>query len=276
MLRSLDIITSIESYHASQAIGNSDLTLINRSIDHYLAKNDEDRSDAMILGQAFHDMILSNHLFHNKFAVIPSTITRKAGKEYELFKEESKGKQMLSGKDMTAITWMRESVLGHPKASLLLNPEYGVAEGSFFYKIDDVKCKCRPDFINTKFKCLVDLKTTRSATPDDFARSVASYRYHVQAAWYLDGVKTAMPDIFEEYNTFLFVTVETKSPYSVCVFELVPEAIAEGRRQYMKDLNKYKDYLANKENLNYFRGISDEILVIQLPTWAYYKDSDLT
>jgi hypothetical protein len=85
-----------------------------------------------------------------------------------------------------------------------------------------------------------------------------------------------MPDIFEEYNTFLFVTVETKSPYSVCVFELAPEAIAEGRRQYMKDLNKYKDYLANKENLNYFRGISDEILVIQLPTWAYYKDSDLT
>jgi exodeoxyribonuclease VIII len=251
-------------------ISNSDLTLINKSIDHFLLKAERDSSDAQELGQAFHDMILTPDIFESKYIKIPEEIKIRKGKEWDIFNTENKDKKIISKEDWRKLLLMQSSFINHPKAYLLLND--GKAEQTYCYEVDDVKCKCRPDFVNTKYGCLIDIKTTASALLDDFSRSMASYRYHVQAAWYLDGVNKCSNVQFER---FIFIAIETKHPFSVCIYDLGNESIEEGRRQYRKDLNKYKDYLANKDNKEYFTGVSQDIITIQLPTWAFYKNMEL-
>jgi hypothetical protein len=262
---------SIEEYHKTPRISNSDLTLINKSIDHFLFKSERESSDAQELGQAFHDGILSPHIFKNKYVKMPEDIKVRRGKEWDIFLTENKDKKIISKEDWRKLLAMQASFINHPKAHLLLND--GKAEDTFYYELDGIQCKCRPDFTNTKYNCLIDLKTTTSALLDDFSRSVASYRYHVQAAWYLDGVNMFVGE--ERFDKFIFIAIETKPPFSVCIYELGNESIEEGRRQYKKDLNKYKEYLENKNNKNYFTGVSQEIITIQLPTWAFYKNMEL-
>lgn len=262
---------SIEEYHKLPYISNSDLTLINKSIDHFLLKAEKETSDAQELGQAFHDMILSPDIFDEKYIKMPEEIKVRRGKEWDIFITENKNKKIISKEDWRKLSLMQLNFKKHPRAYLLLNN--GKAEQTYYYEVDDVQCKCRPDFVNTKYSCLIDLKTTTNALLDDFSRSVASYRYHVQAAWYLDGVNKCTSEM--QFDRFIFIAVETKHPFSVCIYDLGNESIEEGRRQYKKDLNKYKEYLANKDNKEYFTGISQDIITIQLPTWAFYKNIEL-
>lgn len=261
---------SIEDYHNLPHISNSDLSLINKSIDHWLKKRERESSEAMELGQLFHDLILSPEIFKETYVEMPSEIKVRRGKEWEKFTSENEGKKIISKEESRKLTRMHQSLLEHPKAPLLF--EVGEAEKSFLYEIDGIKCRCRPDFLNTKYNLLVDIKTTKSAMPDDFARSIAGNRYHVQAAWYLDGVNRCLNT---NMTKFIFVAVETQSPYSVCIYDLGEESIEEGRRQYIKDLDKVRNYLENKDKGDYFKGISSDIITLQLPTWAFYKNMDL-
>jgi exodeoxyribonuclease VIII len=267
----LGVDISINDYHALPHISNSDLTHINKSIEHWLRKNERERSDAMDLGQMFHDLILSPEIFKTNYVEMPSEIKVRRGKEWEKFQDENKGKEVITREENRKLVRMHQSFLEHPKAPLLF--ETGEAERSFTYEIDEIKCRCRPDFINTKYNIILDLKTTKSAIPDEFARSMAGNRYHVQAAWYLDGVNKCLGT---DINKFLFVAVETTSPYSVCIYDLGEESIEEGRRQYKKDLEKVRHYFDNRDKEDYYRGISGDIITLQLPTWAFYKNMELT
>jgi hypothetical protein len=262
---------SIQDYHSDPRISNSDLTLINKSIDHYLNKAEREVNDDFIFGQVVHDMILSPDIFDQVYIAQPEHIKRRAGKEWDYFVNQNPDKTILDQKTIVKLEAIKENFIKHPKASLLLKD--GMAEESFFYEMAGIKCKCRPDFVNTKYNVLIDLKTTSAIMPDEFARSIASYRYHVQAAWYLDGINQCLEQKFEK---FLFIAIDKKAPYSICIYDLGDESIEEGRRQYLKDLNKYIDYLYNKDKKEYFTGVSSEIVTLQLPTWAFYKNGDLS
>jgi hypothetical protein len=112
---------------------------------------------------------------------------------------------------------------------------------------------------------IVDFKTSITARPEDFARSVANYSYHLQAAWYLDlakrlGLCTS--------PVFLFVVVEKLAPHLVSVIELDSEAIAQGRRLRRKAIDTYQDCMTSGK----WPGYSDEIVPIALPLWAVDED----
>lgn len=269
---------SIEEYHKNEAISNSDLSLINKSINHYLRKQEEEEKEensSLILGQAFHDLILSKEIVSDRYILMPEEIKQKRGKAWEEFKEIAGDKIVLTKAQTDVLDAMEESFLSHPKAKLLIGEGY--AEESFFYRVGGIQCKCRPDFVNTKHNLIVDLKTSRSALPDDFSRSIANYRYHVQAAWYLDGVNRVYEEEEKEerFDKFIFIVVETASPFSVCVYELGTESIEEGRRQYKKDLDKFIEYKMNSHDEKFFKGISSDIITLQLPNWAFYKNIEL-
>jgi hypothetical protein len=112
---------------------------------------------------------------------------------------------------------------------------------------------------------IVDFKTAMSARPEDFARSVANYSYHLQAAWYLELAKELKLDT---NPLFLFVVVEKLAPHLVSVIELDSEAIAEGRRLRRKALDIYQECMTSME----WPGYSDGIVPISLPLWALDDD----
>ena len=157
---------------------------------------------------------------------------------------------------------MRDVVMTHPVAGELFKA--GSAELSGYWQDEptDIRLRFRPDWLtghDRQVTC-IDYKTTISADPDEFVRSVVKYGYHQQAAWYLDGLAANGID----GARFLFVAGEKTPPYPVSVIELDDEAIAEGRR-----LNRIAiDTYARCTDTGIWPAYGDDITLISLPMWA--------
>lgn len=90
----------------------------------------------------------------------------------------------------------------------------------------------RVDWIKQgKRPILVDLKTTRSANPKDFHRSVWDYGYHLQQEWY----KHIYQDATGDEPAFVFVLVESAAPHLVSVIELADNEYGESFPQIGKE-----------------------------------------
>lgn len=164
---------------------------------------------------------------------------------------------------------MRDAVMSHPAAGALLSKLPGQAELSVYWNDSETGalCRCRPDYWRQD-DLLVDLKTTEDASPEGFSKSIANYRYDVQAAYYLDGVNQATG---RKPRQFVFIAVEKKPPYAVGVYTLDAETLMLGRAQYQADLLKYSVCLANDN----WPGYGDKIQKISMPTWHANKNQHL-
>jgi hypothetical protein len=110
----------------------------------------------------------------------------------------------------------------------------------------------------------VDLKTTTDASPAAFARSVATFRYHVQASHYLSGLHGA--------ERFVFIAVEKTAPYAVAVYELDAAAMAAGDELRQRDMRMIADCRATGE----WPGYSDDCQTLSLPKWALTANPTIT
>lgn len=190
--------------------------------------------------------------------------------------ENNPGRIVLSPEVWEQIHAMRDAVMAHPAARAVLTI------------MNDV---------------IGDLKTTEDASPEGFAKSMANYRYDVQAPYYLDGVKKALeqgkcippvegasemsvywvdeatgvlcrcrPDWWRGYpKNFVFIAVEKKPPYAVGVYVLDSASTDIGRAIYQHDLQVYAECLASDK----WPGYGDLVQTINMPTWHANKNSHL-
>jgi exodeoxyribonuclease VIII len=135
----------------------------------------------------------------------------------------------------------------------------GVAESSIFAELLGVNVKCRPDWIHDN-SVLVDLKTTENAGPNAFAKSVANFRYHVQAAFYTDICRESGIDV----KAFVFIAVEKNPPFAVSVYELDSDSIEVGRTLYQRNLETYR----RCRETDHWPAYSTAIETLTLPRWA--------
>jgi hypothetical protein len=252
-------------YHRHPAVSKSHLDRVAKSPAHYWARyRDPDREPeeptaAMVLGSALHTAVLEPHLWKEQYAIPPHAFDRrtKAGKELATaFEAEAQGKTVLHPDDAERIRKMAAAVHSHPASSFLLHLP-GRREASYFWQdsATGLECKCRPDWHSEDRRLIVDVKTTEDASPRGFARSVANFRYHVQAAWYLDGLGA---------EQFLFVCVEKSPPYLVAVYAATPAMVAAGQRVAERDLQT----LAECSATDTWPGYADTIQPIDLPAWC--------
>lgn len=81
-----------------------------------------------------------------------------------------------------------------------------------------VRCKARVDWLRHDFRAIEDLKTTsRSASPEGFARRLYDMGADVQAAFYLRGVWTLSEGSLTRAPEFRWIVAETEAPYCVSV-----------------------------------------------------------
>jgi exodeoxyribonuclease VIII len=178
---------------------------------------------------------------------------------------ENAGRKILTPEDWARLHAMRDAALAHPAAAALLTKVPGRAEQSVFW-VDPLTgelCRCRPDFWRDD-GIVVDVKTTDNASPEGFARSIFDWRYHVQEAFYRDGIEAATGT---PPRAFLFLAVETKAPHAVAVYALDPEAVELGRADYQRDLQRFSDC----SRTDTWPGYGDTIQKIQLPAWAFTR-----
>lgn len=179
---------------------------------------------------------------------------------------------IVTAEEMAQAEAIRDAVMSHPAAGKLLAPGSGVAELSAYWrdKKTGALCRCRPDWWRHD-GIVIDLKTARDASPEGFSKSIQGWRYHVQAAFYLDGIAHAraaggvdMP----APRAFVFIGVEKTAPYAVGVYTLDAQSLEIGRREYREDLATY----AECRGADVWPGYGDKIQSISLPEWRLRQD----
>ena len=257
-------------YHAHPAVSKSHLDLIARSPLHYWARYVDparvapEPTPQMRLGTALHTHVLELSRWDQEIAVAPGDINRrtKEGKEqWAAFEASAAGKTVITADDAETVMAMGRSIMRHPGAAMLLGLA-GKAETTHMWTdaTYGIECKCRPDWLTDDGSIMVDLKTTRDASPRGFRQSIASFRYWVQAGWYMHGVQAATGKRPEQ---FIFVCVESTAPYACAVYAADAEMIERGHEQAMRDLGK----LAVCRAADSWPSYSDQIETISLPGW---------
>jgi len=180
------------------------------------------------------------------------------------------GKCPLLAADWARVEGMAHALRSHPLASALLCRDDVQPEQSLFWQDADfgIWRRARLDSVRHGGRLLVsDYKTARSADPDQFARSVASYGYHQQAAWYLDAVLAVLG---ERDAVFLFVVQEKEPPYLVTVCELDFAASQAAHALNRRAMEVYRDCT----EAGIWPGYTDDVALLSLPAWALRERED--
>jgi hypothetical protein len=126
-------------------------------------------------------------------------------------------------------------------------------------------CKARCDALltDTKLPTILDLKTTRDASEDGFVRSILKFKYHLQAAWYVDGYRV----IAGKDANFVICAIESEPPHGLQLFELDDEWIRLGRNEYLPLVRQFHQCWATDSWPQY----TPEIKVPVIPEWSRKK-----
>lgn len=247
-------------YRQAPGVNISNLKAMRRSPAHYLAKVTAPPSDptpALVFGTLLHRACLEPDKLAGSFAVKPDDIDfrTKAGKEWR----DSQTVPIIDAQQGAALEQASAKVLAHPHASAIL--ARADKEVSVFKKrslTSDLLLKGRLDAVAVDeqgLTTIADIKTCEDASSDAFARSIATFGYAEQAAFYMDLIGASY---------FLFIAVEKYAPYEVAIYCLDEESIALGRERNERHLDTLERCLA----VNEWVGYSPEIETISLPRWA--------
>jgi len=175
----------------------------------------------------------------------------KEGKQlWQEFTEANADKEIITRDQDAQIEAMHRSLMRHPMANHLLTCA-GEAEQQLDWEIDGQPYRGVLDKL-TDSGFIVDIKTTDDASPRGFAYSVRKYRYHVQAAMYLDGVMATGT----KPEAFILIAIEKAPPYLCAVYYLTDSDIEAGREAYKQDVETYRRCMSLNDWLEKF----DELL----------------
>jgi hypothetical protein len=257
-----------DEYHAHPAVGSSQLKKILRSPAHYKAELEEPSATTapQRLGSLIHLAILEPKKFEKQAVICPKFTGKGSRIAAEMWKQENQGKLILQPDEAVMINKIIDSLSQFETGCRLLSQ--GTAEESFFWQdpLTGIVCKCRPDFF--KDGMLVDLKTTVNASPQDFPKSMANLMYHLQAAYYLDGVSYVLG---EPVPKFVILAIEKEAPFAMAAYELDEATLDVGRVLYRRALKRLRQCRLSGE----YPGYPDRILNASLPSWAWPSDASL-
>jgi hypothetical protein len=226
-----------EDYHAIEAVSNSYLSRIAKC--PAAAKIEQEETPAMIIGGAFHSLLLEGQdAFDLRFVVAPILDKRTKEGKAQWAELQATGKTVISKDDNDTMVEMANAVIKHPFAIKCLAE--GRSETSVFWIDEETGfyCKCRPDRIPCgDHGVIVDVKTTQSADKRSFAHTVNRYGYDRQAAFYIDGFNAVCS---AKVDAFIFIAVEKEPPYKVGCYTLSDGDISVGRTKYRDLIEKEK------------------------------------
>ncbi|MEN4053280.1 PD-(D/E)XK nuclease-like domain-containing protein [Sulfurimonas sp. NWX79] len=252
-----------KEYHETKGISSSDFRLLERSPVHLHFKELFKLSGSSLeFGSALHKLVLETDTFHEEFAIAPDLPKNtKAGKEsHAKFLEGLGERTAITKSDYATIEKMALNIKAIAGGLL----KGGVAESSHFAADENgIVRKCRPDYFIEDKGLVIDVKTTKDNSEYGFKKAIYDYRYHRQAAWYIDTLQLNG----KKASRFIFITVEKTAPYIVSIYELDQKAIQRGRDEYQRLLNDYVTYLnTNKANV---------VKSIGLPDWTTATQDEL-
>jgi exodeoxyribonuclease VIII len=230
-----------DEYHAADALSRSDIMKFRKSAHHFNMRHltPFKETEAMALGSLVHTLVLEPHLVESEYYFGQKYDRRtKAGKMHHAQQLElAEGKIFVLPEQQEEAEIMASAVNNDSIASALFK-DCAMEESIFWtHEATGLKLKSRPDarkIVNDKESIIVDLKTTKDASPRKFAWSCVDFGYYWQAAT----LKLALESIGQEMQQFIIVAVENSAPYATAVYVMEQDAI----NQAVADLERW--YLA--------------------------------
>lgn len=256
-----------EVYHSTPGFtSKSELDLINTSPAHFMYARKKPATKSMSLGSAIHSAILEPQVFESEYLLLREVQDRRVA----AYKEAAKNfpaERILTAPEVDLVSSMQESVRINNKARHWLDKP-GFSEVSLFTQCPETGVNVRVRFDRlTEDGYAIDLKSTKSASPEEFSKSIYQYRYHVQDAIYSDAYHW---ETGEQLKGFIFIAVENDTPHVTMVYELDDFSKSIGRSEYRKNLITYAECLEKGSWPAYPTG-DDATDLIALPEWAILR-----
>jgi exodeoxyribonuclease VIII len=189
------------------------------------------------------------------------------GDAWEYFVRRHPGDEHLTAEIYDLARAIAKAVRSNPQASNLLKPgTRGEVSILWTHTAPAIpgwgepyrfECKGRVDYLDQL--AIVDLKNAIDVSPDGFGRAVATYSWHVQAAFYSDGVEAvtgrALP--------YFLLAVEPDPPFVAQVYAVPQWVIDLGRDTYRTWLDRLNICRQTDE----WPGYASSQLQLELPRW---------
>ncbi|WP_339050262.1 PD-(D/E)XK nuclease-like domain-containing protein [Rickettsiella endosymbiont of Xylota segnis] len=241
---------SIEDYHRGPGISRSGLMEFKRSPYHYWYKylnpdyKPEPVTQAQIIGNALHSLILEPNEFEKRYFVIPefNKVTKEGKERWQKIKSELGKKETLTLNQYQTLQHMAASLKKNKLASQLI--ENAEIEQSLYWTDPDtgILCKCRPDILRNNLVC--DLKTAQDGSPRSFQYAAFDYGYYIQAAMVREAIKQLKQKIIKD---FLFLVIEKARPYAISIYQLDEASLDKGYQEFKTLLVRYQHCLESND-----------------------------
>ena len=227
-------------------------------------------SKSMDAGTRAHALVLGKGIEHLELLEFPNYRTDKA--------KDARDAAIASGKvptlphELAEAQEIADAVLGHPTTGGLFAD--GEAEVSMFWVDPEfgIWLRGRMDYLIyvDGRPTIVDFKTSKSAAPDEWDKSVRDFGYYRQDPWYREGLAACLGCEWDEIG-FVFAVVETEPPYLVATYYIsdgspgeygvpAPDDVGLGREQNRIARERYRDCMKS----GIWPGYSEEIERLEL------------
>jgi hypothetical protein len=192
---------------------------------------------------------------------IPEGWTNKPIRE-ERDRIRSLGKLPILTENCTHIRAMIEvahRAIGHCTDLSGITLKDGKPEQTLIWEEHGVWCRARADWLHNDHVLMLDYKTTDNAEPNSWQRIMTNLMYHVQAAWYLRGLKA----LTGRDAKWVFLVQEITPPYACSFVGMPPAFLALGNVICEDAVDKWRDCLAN----HHWPAYSSRIHWAEPPQW---------
>lgn len=233
-------------------VSQSSLKEGRKSMLHMKAAMERDKvpTDPMNLSSALHCGFLEPELMPERVVLWDGK--RRAGKEWEAFKDEHDGKIILTQGYYENLKGMLRRLRRHPEV-LKWNARPGEVEVSQQAEINGVMVKGRVDKLTDD--PIIDLKSSgMDLDKTSFSSHACGQGWHIQGALYCR--------LFNR-TRFILGVVEQTDPWDVMMYEFPPDLLKIGDHQAMMLLSAWKVCCERED----WPGRSDELVMLEIPKW---------
>ena len=134
-------------------------------------------------------------------------------------------------------------------------------------------CRARYDVLHVdeyKNATVYDWKSTADISDRGIERTIAKYRYDIQAAFYLRGLEAIgykVPQL-----SFVFVFFETVAPYTVRRVVLSAEYLQQARKEVNEAIRLWQQCMASSS----FPTMPPDTMTVEIPHYLSENDGDIT
>ena len=227
-------LTHDNYFQNTDYVSNSMLNHLSKSPEYFrfMMDNPQPATPAMKFGSAVHMNVLQPEKFNKCYAVSPKFDKRtKQGKvDYAEFVKNNKLKTVISEQDFELLEQMSLKLMKDETVKRLLSR--GLKEHIIAWENEEyeVECKGMIDCYRPNCQMIVDLKTTQDSSYNGFANSVRKFKYHKQAAFYLDALRA---------QEFYIVAIEKSPPFNINIIQIGDDLLDKGREMYNQELEIY-------------------------------------